>query len=137
MRDHTSWAHCGIRVKVKSFLKFNLHLFLNFAASRYAFLFFVSKIKCCMLSHINEVDPFIFCCVFLYEIQNCIFPCVYSTVATSSEDNLDGVANSGALVETSIRFCDGWFELWFVGVVVIGFIWKRSWKEEERKREIR
>ena len=26
-----------------------------------------------MLSHMNEVDPFIFCCMFLYEIQNCIF----------------------------------------------------------------
>ena len=26
-----------------------------------------------MLSHMNEVDPFIFCYMFLYEIQNCIF----------------------------------------------------------------
>jgi len=26
-----------------------------------------------MLSHMNEVDPFIFRCIFLYEIQNCVF----------------------------------------------------------------
>ena len=26
-----------------------------------------------MLSHMNDVDPFIFRCVFLYKIQNCIF----------------------------------------------------------------
>ena len=25
-----------------------------------------------MLSHMNEVDQFIFHCMFLYEIQNCI-----------------------------------------------------------------
>jgi len=31
------------------------------------------KFRCCILSHIIEVDPFIFRCVFLYEIQNCIF----------------------------------------------------------------
>ena len=36
-----------------------------------SFLFL--KFRCCMLSHMNEVDPFIFRCMFLYEIQNCIF----------------------------------------------------------------
>ena len=32
------------------------------------------KLRCCMLSYMNKVDPFIFCCIFFYEIQNCIFP---------------------------------------------------------------
>ena len=31
------------------------------------------KLRCYMLSHMNEVDLFIFHFVFLYEIQNCIF----------------------------------------------------------------
>ena len=56
--------------------------------------------------------------------------------ATSSEDNLDGVVNSGVLAATSIRFCDGWLELWLV-VMVIGFFWERRWKEEERKKKER
>ena len=46
---------------------------LNFIVSRYAFSFFLSKLRCYMLSHMNEVDSFIFRCVFLYEIQNYIF----------------------------------------------------------------
>ena len=36
---------CGIRVKIESLPKFNLHLFFNFTTSSYAFLFFVSKIR--------------------------------------------------------------------------------------------
>ena len=35
---------CGIGVKIESLPKFNLRLVLNFIASRYAFLFFVSEI---------------------------------------------------------------------------------------------
>ena len=35
---------CGIGMQIESLPKFNLHLFFNFTASRYAFLFFVSKI---------------------------------------------------------------------------------------------
>ena len=36
---------CGIGMKIESLPKFNLRLFFKFTASRYAFLFFVSKIQ--------------------------------------------------------------------------------------------
>ena len=46
------------------------------------------KLRCCMLSHMNEVDLFIFRYVFLYKIQNCIFPCVFSTFTSQARSRL-------------------------------------------------
>ena len=46
---------------------------LNFTTSRYALCSLFIKLRHCMLSHMNEVDTFIFRCVFLYKVQNCIF----------------------------------------------------------------
>ena len=55
------------------------------------------KLRCCMLSHMNEVDLFIFHCVFLYKIQNCIFPCVFPTFTSQTRSRL----SLGRHVETS------------------------------------
>ena len=46
---------CGIEVKIESFPKFNLCLFFEGMHSCSFFL----KYRCSMLSHMNEVDPFI------------------------------------------------------------------------------
>ena len=46
------------------------------------------KLRCCMLPHMNEIDLFIFHCVFLYEIQNYIFPCVFPTIGIRAFFNL-------------------------------------------------
>ena len=70
----------------------HLHFFFfNFTASRYTFLFLKRKkkkktLRCCMLYHMNEVDPFIFCYVFLYEIQNCIFSMCFPNILLLPRD---------------------------------------------------
>ena len=43
-------------------------------------------LRCCMLYHMNEVDPFIFCYVFLYEIQNCIFSMCFPNILLLPRD---------------------------------------------------
>ena len=47
-----------------------------------------------MLSHMNVVDPFIFYYVFLYEIQKCIFPCVFPKIGIRAVFNLMYVLES-------------------------------------------
>ena len=60
-------------MKIERLPKSNLHLFwISLHQGTISHSLFL-KFKCCMLSHMNEVDLFIFHCVFLYEIQNCIF----------------------------------------------------------------
>ena len=51
--------------------------------------FLFPKLKCYMLSHMNEVDPFIFCCMFLYEIQNCIFHAFNQHMPHKNGDGLE------------------------------------------------
>ena len=73
LRDHTSWAHCEIGVKIERHLKSNLHLFwISLHQGTLSCSLFL-KLRRYMQSHMSEVDPFIFRCVFLYEIQNCVF----------------------------------------------------------------
>ena len=46
------------------------------------------KLRCYMLSHMNELDPFIFRCVFMYEIQNCIFQVFIQQIGIRAVFNL-------------------------------------------------
>ena len=42
----------------------------------------ILKLRHCMLSHMNEVDPLIFCSVLSYEIQNCIFHVLFQQLVS-------------------------------------------------------
>ena len=53
-----------------------------------------------MLSHMNEVDPFIFCYMFLYEIQNYIFH-GFSQHKESTHDTLFDGNETKLLVSSS------------------------------------
>ena len=70
MRDHTSWAPCGIEMKIKGILKWWFWISLH----QGTLPILCSRIQGYMLSFMNEVDPCLLLppCV-LYEIQNQIF----------------------------------------------------------------
>ena len=81
LRDHTSWAPCGIRMKIRGILKswfwFSLHQGM--------LSILCSKIQGYMLSFMNEVDLWLLLplCV-LYEMQNQIFQQVVSNRSSIS-----------------------------------------------------
>ena len=70
LRDHTSWAPCGIEMKIKGILKYWFWISLHQGTLPILW----SRIQGYMLSLMNEVDPWLLLllCV-LYEIQNQIF----------------------------------------------------------------
>ena len=70
LRDHTSWAQCGIEMKIKGILKF----WFWFSLHQGMLFILCSRIQGCMLSLMNKVDPWLLLplCV-LYEMQNQIF----------------------------------------------------------------
>ena len=70
LRDHTSWAACGIEMKIKGILKFWLWISLHQGTLSILY----SRIQGYMLSFMNKVDPCLLLplCV-LYDIQNQIF----------------------------------------------------------------
>ena len=70
LRDHTSWAPCGIEMKIKGILKSWFWILLHQGTLSILY----SRIQGYMLSFMNEVDPCLLLppCV-LYEIENQIF----------------------------------------------------------------
>ena len=70
MRDHTSWAPCGIEMKIKGILKSWFWISLH----QVTFSILWSRIQDYMLSFMNEVDLCLLLPLYvLYEIQNQIF----------------------------------------------------------------
>ena len=59
----------------------------HFATSRYALCSLFIKLRHCMLSHMNEVDTFIFRCVFVWGTK-LYFPCVFPTIGIRVVFNL-------------------------------------------------
>ena len=63
-----------------------------------------------MLSHMNVVDPFIFYYVFLYEIQKCIFPCVFPKIGIRAVFNLMYVLESKKTIFIVFwKFCSNFY----------------------------
>ena len=70
LRDHTSWAACGIEMKIKGILKFWLWISLHQGTLSIMY----SRIQGYMLSFMNKVDPCLLLPLYvLYETQNQIF----------------------------------------------------------------
>ena len=70
LRDHSSWAPCGIEMKIKGILK----SWFWISQHQGTLSFLCSRIQGYMLSLMNEVNPWLLLplCV-LYEMQNYIF----------------------------------------------------------------
>ena len=57
MRDYTSWAPCGIVIKIEGFLKILFAYYFLFSLHQGTLSILCSRIQSCMLSLMNEVNP--------------------------------------------------------------------------------